>query len=44
MIQASVSGIRGYAWAVIPTLLISWIIWKVIRRRGNLKKPELMQD
>lgn len=37
VIQATAIGARGYWWAILPVLVISWAIWRIIRR-GSVEK------
>lgn len=37
-IQAAAIGARGYWWAILPVLVISWVIWRMIRRGSVAKK------
>ena len=38
MIQAAAIGASGYWWAILPVLVISWVIWRIIRRGTVAKK------
>jgi len=38
LIQATAIGARGYLWAILPVLVISWVVWRMIRRRSVAKK------
>lgn len=40
MIQAAAIGVRGYWWAILPVLVISGAIWRVMRRGSLAKKSE----
>ena len=38
MIQAAAVGARGYWWAILPVVVISWVISLLIKRGSTAKK------
>ncbi|OFZ12041.1 MAG: hypothetical protein A2Z20_07350 [Bdellovibrionales bacterium RBG_16_40_8] len=38
VIQATAIGARGYWWAILPALVISWVIWRMMKRGSVGKK------
>lgn len=41
LIQAAAIGVRGYWWAIIPVLVISGALWRMMRRGSLVKKSEV---